>query len=145
MVTPDEIIYFKNSRAMLPYLIHVETNVYDIPERLREIDKGYFVMFNPKSQQYEVHHREQITGTLCLNLPYSELDTRAIEFVQKTRIENIKKVIAEMERNNELLEIDATKRRHEYIEQSAKDLHTYCSRHEDKEKLDPGAYKTRFV
>ena len=141
----DQIVYFKNAHCMFPYLIHVESDVMDITKRLKEIDLNYFVMFNPRTQKYEVHHAEQIDGTLCLNLPFDELDSRAIDYVQKHRIENFKRIIAEMDAHNEKLKMERLSKSKDIAEQKAKEIYTYCSRHSDKDTLDDGAFKTRFV
>lgn len=144
MVTSDDINYFKNSRRMKKNLIYVQTNAFNIPERIREIDSGYFVMFNPDTGKYEVHHKEQ-DYTLALNLPYDELDARAIRYVHETRVENIRKIQAEIEANNEKIEFEKEMKRSDMMKDIAGDIHSYCTRHESKEKPDDGAFKTRFV
>jgi hypothetical protein len=141
----DRIVYFKNAHMMMPDLILVESDVMDITKRLRKIDKNYFVMFNPRTQKYELHNAEQRDVTLCLNLPFDELDSRTIDHVQKYRIENLKKIIAEMEANNLKIEIEKENRLKDTQREIMKDIYTYCNRHTDKEVLDEGAYKTRFV
>jgi hypothetical protein len=130
---------------MFPYLIYVENDVMGITKRIKEIDPGYFVMFNPRTQRYEVHHSEQPGGTLCVEIPYNELDSRAVDYVQRTRVENAKKIMAEMETRNAKLEIDKAKAFHDRTTEAAKDIYTYCNRHTDKETVDSGAFKTRFV
>ena len=96
----DRIVYFKNAHMMMPYLIYVESDVMDITKQLKKIDKNYFVMFNPRTQQFEIHNAAQEGSTLSLNLPFGELDTRTIDYAQKYRIENAKKIIAEIDRKS---------------------------------------------
>lgn len=141
----DKIVYFKNAHLMFPWLIYVESDVHDITKRLKEIDKGYFIMFNPKTQKFEVHHSEQEGGTYCLTLPFDELDSRAIDYVKKHRIENLKKIIAEMEEHNRRIEIEQAKKFQDTASELAKDIYTYCHRHTDKETVDDNAFTTRFV
>jgi hypothetical protein len=81
-------------------LIKVETDVYFISEQLREIDENYFIVFNSKTRGFEVHHKGQINNTFCLSVPYKTLDARTLELVQKTRIENIKKIIDSIDNEN---------------------------------------------
>ncbi|MDD2445770.1 MAG: hypothetical protein PHX09_03050 [Clostridia bacterium] len=81
-------------------LIKVETDVFFISERLREIDKDYFIIFNSKTQGFEIHHKGQIMNTFCLNVPYRTLDARTLELVQKTRIENIKNITDNLDNEN---------------------------------------------
>ena len=84
--------------------IEIKTHVFDIPARLREIDHNYFVVFNTDNQKFEVHSRAQKGNTLCVTLPYDSLDARCIDLVLKTRIENLDKILAEIDEKNRKLE-----------------------------------------
>ncbi len=90
----------------IPYLEEMKTNVYLIPERIKEIDAQYRVVRNLMTEQYELHHlgQQKKTGSsFCLILPFSELDCRAVEFVNKTAIRNrnLKREFRQMEEENE--------------------------------------------
>lgn len=124
--------------------ILVETNVFNIPERLKAIDKGYFVVFRPYSQRYELHHEEQ-DFTLCTEFPYDELDSRAIDYAKKTRIENIDIIMEEMKKKNEKIENDRKESFLDKVGEIAKDIHRYARRSTGDGGIDKGAYKTRFV
>jgi hypothetical protein len=98
-------------------LIEIQKDIYFINSRLKELDKDYQIYFNTKKDKFEVHNEEQIGGSYCLTVPYSLLDERTVNLVRKTRIENRKKLFAEIERDNENLETIKEKR----ILDSAKD------------------------
>ena len=122
----------------------VVTNVFLIPERLREIDDGYFVLRNHETKQFEIHHSGQPHNSYCLTLPYDELDERALKLVRKTRIGNAEKLLAEMEEHNQKL----TKERaviSEEATQKLKETVTYLGRHSNQEALDDRAFTTRFL
>lgn len=85
-------------------LISINTDTYFISERVKEIDKNYFLVFNTKSKKYEVHNKGQADNTFCVGLPFMAIDERVIDLVQKTRVENINKLIEEIEKNNEKIE-----------------------------------------
>ena len=85
-------------------LIRIDTDCLFITNRLREIDSSYFVVFNSKKNQYEVHSKRQAENTFCVGLPFSKLDERTIDFVLKTRIENIDKIIEKIEKQNQKIE-----------------------------------------
>lgn len=85
-------------------LISINTDTYFISQRLREIDKNYFLVFNTKSKKYEVHNKGQADNTYCVGLPFMAIDERVIDLVQKSRVENINKLTAEIEKNNERIE-----------------------------------------
>jgi hypothetical protein len=95
----DQLIYRTNIGDIMPGLIPVEDNVFDIPRRLKEIDSGYFVMFNPDNQKYELHNEFQDT-TYCLTFPYDELDGRALDYARETRIERFDVIRRQMRQHN---------------------------------------------
>lgn len=85
-------------------LIQIENDVFDISNRLKEVDKSYQIFYNLSSKCFEVHSTEQKKGTYCFKVPYPELDDRTVDFALKTRRENIEKIMEEIERDNRLLE-----------------------------------------
>ena len=82
----------------------VEGDLFDISARIKQIDGSYFVFYSYEKKRYEVHSTKQRGSTLSVVLPYDRLDSRAVEWVNKTRSENASKVLAEAEKHNELLE-----------------------------------------
>ena len=129
---------------MNAYMTELTTNVYHIPERLREIDSGYFVVRNHKKHTFEVHHREQPHTTYCLTVPYEELDVRTVELVRKTARHNLQKLILEMDEHNRRLE-EKKSNLGEESAQKTKEVLSYLSRHECKEWVDEDAFSTRFI
>lgn len=126
------------------YKSPVVTNVFLIPERLRELDDGYFVLRNHQTKQFEIHHRGQPRNTYCLAVPYDELDERTLHLVQKTRICNAEKLLLEMEEHNQKI----TKQQNTIPDEATEKLKetvSYLGRHSDKEHLDDGAFTTRFL
>lgn len=118
-----------------------------IPERLREIDQGYFVVFNHKNSSFEIHHKDGLPNdSFQLWIPFKELDQRTIDRVLETRIENSKALMALMERQNEKLEEDAQKKSDEITEDISRDIYRYCNNiRPSKDTIDDDAYKTRFL
>lgn len=76
----------------------VESDLFDIARRLKEIDAGYFIL--RREGRFEVHNRGD-EPTYCLAVPWSELDARTVELVRKTRAERAAELFAELERDNE--------------------------------------------
>lgn len=89
--------------------IVIKSDLFDISNRIKSIDKKYYIVFNLQNGKYEVHYK-RTKNTYELTLPFTELDARTIEYVQKTKIENQKKLIAEMENQNALLEAENVKK-----------------------------------
>ena len=127
---------------MKPNLTPVTTNVYLIPERLREIDPEYFVVRNHEKQTFEIHHRGQPHTTYCLTVPYDELDARTLTLVQKTSVSHLDTLVAEIDRHNQKLE--ATEISEESIEKT-KEVVSYLNHHESREWVGEDAFSTRFL
>ena len=79
----------------------VTGGVYSIPERLKEIDEHLFVMFNRRTQKYEVHDSQQLGATLACELPYDALDARALSYVRERYGQNIFALMARIDREND--------------------------------------------
>lgn len=85
-------------------LIEIKNDVYFILSRLREIDEDYQIFYNTRRKVFEVHNKAQIGDSYSLTVPYGVLDSRLIELVRKTRVENSKKLFEEIDKQNEQIE-----------------------------------------
>lgn len=85
-------------------LIQIFTDPFFICQRLKEIDRSYFVMFDLEKKNYQLHSSEQKGNSYCLTFPFEGLDARAVEHARKTRVENEEKIIEEIDRENKRLE-----------------------------------------
>ena len=92
------------------YLVPVINDLFDVANRLHEIDAGYVVYFNKLQNQFEVHNHSQKGSSLALVVPFDELDARTVELARKTRVENAEKLFEEMEKANQLAENNAVSR-----------------------------------
>ena len=90
--------------------IPVTSHALDIPARLKELDEGYFVMLNRKTQKFEVWHRGDGEGMLECVLPYETLDERAVRHVREHRMERMEQLVREIEEHNARLEEEAKKK-----------------------------------
>lgn len=88
-------------------------DLYDIADRLKEIDPSYFLIYNTELDRYEVHSDKNIHSTLCLVSPYKYLDQRLLALVRETRRERARQLFAEMERTNAAIEQAAQKEQEE--------------------------------
>lgn len=127
-----------------PHLTKLNTNVYQIPERLLEIDAGYFVVRNHRKKTFEVHHKDQPHTTFCLTVPYAELDARTVELVRKTSVSNMNRLIREMDEHNQKLEKTMGNFGEESSEKT-KEVLSYLNTHESREWVDEKAFSTRFL
>lgn len=82
--------------------VKIESDVFDITQRIKEIDDGYFIMFNVNSKKFEIHNKNTKNG-YCLTVPYCQLDNRTIELIHKTHIKNYDKIVKSLDEDNEKL------------------------------------------
>ena len=87
-------------------MIEIEHDVFDIAWRMKSIDERYRLYYNRKSRRYEVY----IGDTLESVIPYDTLDIRTLEYLRKTRRENIDALMAEIEEHNRRLEEESNRR-----------------------------------
>lgn len=109
----------------------VLTNVYHIPQRLKEIDSGYFIMYDDVTKKFEVHNKKQPHSTLSLNVPYDELDERTVNLVLKTRVENAQKFIKEMEEENLRIEQEKNKKKMTEVTDKVTEMAKYVEHKSD--------------
>ena len=115
--------------------IPVVGSVYGIPERLKEFRESLFVMFNKRTQRYEVHDSTQLDCTLACELPFDELDARAVLYVRERRRERTEVLVAEIERHNEMLEEKGYQERMDKAGYKMKNAIKWLDSHESADKL----------
>jgi len=114
--------------------ILIDSHTLNIPQRLKEIDSGYFLLLNRWTGNFEVHHIENKGNTHCVTSPYDELDQRLLDYVRKTRIENASKIFEEMKKNNEKIKQSRRNDFNDYIGEVAKDIYQYAAQsHKSRE------------
>ena len=96
--------------------IKIESDVFNIINRIKEIDENYFIVYNTNSKKFEVHNQRNV-NSYCLTIPYKNLDARTIELIHKTSLKNYDKIIKELDDDNEKYkkkEIDKIKEINDY-------------------------------
>lgn len=82
----------------------ISHDLFVIAKRLKSIDRRYELFFNRKKNRYEIY----ANGAMQMALPFERLDARTLTYARKTRLENLEKIIAEIEEENARLEIQKT-------------------------------------
>lgn len=82
-------------------LQRIRHDLFGIAKRLKSIDRRYELFFNRKKNRYEIY----VNGAMQMALPFERLDARTLTYARKTRLENLEKIIAEIEEENARLEI----------------------------------------
>ena len=83
--------------------IKIESDVFDVSKRIKEIDENYFIMFNLNNNKYELHCASQ-PNTYCFSYPFEDLDERFIDMIYKTNVTNIDNIIEQIDNNNAKIE-----------------------------------------
>lgn len=81
----------------------IQSDVYFICQRLKNIDPSYEVYYNWQNKCFEVHSNAQTKNSYCFKVPYDVLDARTLDYAVKTRRENRDKLIEEIEKSNQKL------------------------------------------
>ena len=115
--------------------VPVVSHAMDIPARLKEMDEGYFVMLNSRTQRYEIWHRGEGEGMLECVLPYQELDERTIRHVREHRMERMQALIAEIEAHNRRLEEEAKRKWLDEAGERTKEAFRYLRKRETEEEI----------
>lgn len=89
----------------------VVSDLYDIADRLKEIDERYELYFNRAFKRFEVF----ANGALQIAAPFDRLDGRLLELVRSTRLEYAERLLKDIDESNRRLESEATRRSAERI------------------------------
>ncbi|PKK95972.1 MAG: hypothetical protein CVV59_00865 [Tenericutes bacterium HGW-Tenericutes-4] len=126
--------------------IEIICDTFDIAKRLKQIDKNYVLVWNKAKQRYEVRYKTQNLLRLELVLPYSELDVRTINYINKTRVENHKALLKEMEENNLKLEKKAQENMLDEAQIKLKEISKYLSSKGEHSNYEHDkSYQTKWV
>ena len=92
--------------------IVIKNDLFDIVDRLKEIDPRYVVMFDDDLSRYEL----TIDDKFAAVIPYENLDERTLRFAYYTRSENAETVLADIDKHNEELRREEIKKMQDKVE-----------------------------
>lgn len=104
----------------------IEDDVFDILKRVREIDEGYFILFDTSNCKYELHNINQPT-TYCLTIPFDNIDSRLIDLVLYTNISNIDNIINDIDTNNNKIEFDNKNNLKNQTDYMVREIYNFCN------------------
>jgi len=107
--------------------IRIESDVFDIVNRIKEIDDGYYIVLNLKNGKYELHNSNQFDMSYCLTIPYNEIDAKIIDLILSTLISNIDNIIEDIDMNNQEIDNNAVKNVRNYTEYNVREIYKYFS------------------
>lgn len=124
-------------------LIKIFSDVFDITERVKEIDSGYFVVYNTRNHRYEVHNSHQRGSTFCIVCD-DGLNCNVITKLRKSKIENIDKLLQEIDEINAKNELNALKKVKDETSFKLKEMIDYAKKREADSDFND-SYKTTWA
>lgn len=115
----------RDTLSRRPALRLVENDTAGICERIKEIEKEYFIVRNMLSGDYEVHSTLNDGNTFCFAVPYDRLDARTLEYCRKTRTG--RDVALAVEKNNARIEASEARAMRNSLESRAYEMRDYVS------------------
>ena len=106
-------------------LIKINKDLFNITQRIKDIDSGYVVFFNTKNKKYEIHNKNQAMGGYCATIPYDILDSRTLKYLNETHVKNYKKLMKSIDENNKKLENKTKENNDEIVNYKVKEIYKY--------------------
>ena len=91
-------------------LIEIKSDVFDIADRIKEVDEEYRLYYDPESMRYEVHKRDEICITWT-----EPLSAALIVKLRETHVRRRLALLAEIERSEERARREDESRTHEIV------------------------------
>ena len=79
-------------------LVRITHDVFDIADRVRELDEGYYPVYDTEKRRYEIRHRDG--DYIAVVVPYDTLDARILKHLYLTRRDNALAFLSKMEEEN---------------------------------------------
>ena len=86
-------------------MIEIFMDLFDIVNKIKEIDSKYRVFRNIYKHRYEIYYQNGLNLNLELIVPYNNLDYRTINLLNKSKVENADLLFSEVDLHNEKLAI----------------------------------------
>lgn len=93
----------------------IKSDLFNICNRIKKIDKNYFIVFNYSYKRFEVHYKNQKGSSLAFCVDKKYLDLDVLTKARKTSVSNIKTLIKEIDNINSLKQ----KKKEEYLKEKS--------------------------
>ena len=108
-------------------IVKIDSDVFDICNRIKSIDSDYFIVYNLDKNTYEIHNYKNTPDTYSLTIPYSTLDKRTIDIVLMSDIKNIDTIVKDVDKNNEKIINKIKNNISDMISFKVNDIYKYAS------------------
>lgn len=121
--------------------IKIERDMFDIVERIKEIDDGYFIVFDDEKNRFEVHNSKQ-KFTYCLSVPFDELDSRVINLVNSTFVGISDNILEHIDNNNKKIEENNKNNVKSQTDFMVREIYDFCNN--SSKKFDENSFHTKW-
>lgn len=122
--------------------IEIDSDVFDIVNRIKEIDDGYKIMLNLKNGKLELHNTKQ-ANTFCFVIKNNVLDTSVIEQIYNTSTRDIDTIMEDIDNNNMLIEKNNENNLKDYTNYMSREIYGF-SNNSSKEYDYKNAFSTEW-
>lgn len=106
--------------------IKIESDVFDIVERIKSIDENYVLMYDTDTRNLEVHNLAQL-NSYCFCVKNSQISSEIIEEIFMSNIVFIDKIIDDIDNNNLKIEKEANDKVKTITEYCAREIYNFCN------------------
>ena len=122
-------------------LVKIENDAFNVAQRIKAINSGYYLVYNTGAHRYEVHNAKQHGSTFCITCD-DGINEKVIFKLRKTKIENMQKLLDEIEKSNFDYEQELKRVEMDKAEFKAREMFDYATHHEDCDFAN--SYTTRW-
>lgn len=106
--------------------IKINSDVHDIVDRIKEIDDGYYIVFDTIKNKFELHNSNQPV-TYCLTIPYDVLDARVLDVIYSTSVQNIDNILEEIDNSNDVIERNTIKEMKDASDYKLREIYKFAN------------------
>ena len=125
-----------------PWLEVVEHDLYGIAERITAIESGYFIVYDTRQGNYQVHSADNKGSTYCFTVPYDALDARTLDYCNRTLVANTDRLLRELDAHNEELDERKTRDFHNQMEAASYETAQEVSLAQERDELNSSYKRT---
>lgn len=107
-------------------MIEIESDVFDMVNRIKEIDDGYRIMLNLKTGRLELHNIYQ-TNTFCFNIKNNEILPSLIDDIFYSQSRHIDNIISDIDKYNSDIDTNTKDNAKDYTTYTAKEIFDFCN------------------
>lgn len=106
--------------------IKIDSDVHDIVDRIKDIDEGYYIVFDTTKNKYELHNYNQL-DSYCLTIPYDNIYSRILSLVMLSSVSNMDNIMEEIDNNNTDIENKCIKHIKDVADYKLREIYKFVS------------------